>query len=209
MDNIDIISITDLANEFETSKKLSNKEIIRVFSTNFECVGTTTRLICHRMGLYHEVTNCFITDENNNILLQSRKDKLLETYDLSVGGHINLNDKNPIQALIREAKEELNFDLHKNKIQKIATYKRYGYTNILKPRETNNEFRHLFFYQITKDEKIKLENCFLKRKNSEAESFIWISIEYAIDLIAQGKAFDGLQFSMYYLLNWLNKIKKL
>lgn len=203
--SLDLFSITDLAIEFEVCKKSSNKERIKVFNSNFECIGTTTRLLCHRLGLYHEVTNCFIIDENQNLLLQIRKDKISETYDLSVGGHINLDDKTPLDALIRESKEELNFALKKNKIQKIITYKRYGYTNILKPRDTNNEFRHLFYYKIDKEEKTKLEKYFSERENSEAESFIWISIEDAIDLITQGKAFDGLQYSMYYLLNWIRK----
>lgn len=206
--NLDIVSITDLAIEFETLKKSSNKETLKVFNSNFEYVGTSTRLICHRLGLYHEVTNCFIMDENNNLLLQIRKDKIAETYDLSVGGHMNLDDKTPLDALIRESKEELNFNLNKNKIQKIITYKRYGYTNILKPRDTNNEFRHLFCYKIDKDEKIKLENYFSERKNSEAESFVWVSIDDTIDLITQGKAFDGLQYSIYYLLLLINKLDK-
>lgn len=205
--NLDMTSITDLAIEFETSKKSSNKETLKVFNSNFECVGTTTRLICHRLGLYHEVTNCFIMDENNNLLLQIRKDKMAETYDLSVGGHINLDDKTPFDALMRESKEELNFDLDKNKIQKITTYKRYGYTNILKPRDTNNEFRHC--YKINKNEKVELESYFSERKNSEAESFIWVSIEDTVDLITQGKAFDGLQYSIYYLLNWIRKDEKI
>lgn len=202
---LDTLSITKQSIKFENTIKQSDFELLNVFDSEYNNIGTTTRYLCHRLGLYHEVINCFIQDDDGNLLLQNRKDKLVETFDVSIGGHISVNDENPLGALKRESMEELNLVLKEKKVEKIALYKRFGYTNILKPRETNNEFRHLFCYKIDNNEKEKLNKNFTLRKNSEAESFIWISIKDTIDLISSGKAFDGLQFSMYYLLNWIKK----
>lgn len=202
---LDTLSITKQSIKFENTTKQSDFELLNVFDSEYNNIGTTTRYLCHRLGLYHEVINCFIQDDDGNLLLQNRKDKLVETFDVSIGGHISVNDENPLGALKRESMEELNLVLKEKKVEKIALYKRFGYTNILKPRETNNEFRHLFYYKIDNNEKEKLNKNFTLRKNSEAESFIWISIKDTIDLISSGKAFDGLQFSMYYLLNWIKK----
>lgn len=207
MNNLNSVELTNLSSTIEGNTKSSNHEVIRVFDEKFNYVNNTTRLLCHRLGLYHEVVNCFIIDENFNVLLQNRKDKIIETYDLSVGGHINLDDIIPESALKRECKEELNLEIDIDKLSKITTYKRFGYTNILKPRETNNEFRHLFCYFINNDEKQKLFDNFDNRENSEAECFLWKNIEDTINLISQGMAFDGLQFSMYYLLSWLKERK--
>lgn len=205
---LDTLSITKQSIKFENTTKQSDFELLNVFDSEYNNIGTTTRYLCHRLGLYHEVINCFIQDDDGNLLLQNRKDKLVETFDVSIGGHISVNDENPLGALKRESMEELNLVLKEKKVEKIALYKRFGYTNILKPRETNNEFRHLFCYKIDNNEKEKLNKNFTLRKNSEAESFIWISIKDTIDLISSGKAFDGLQFSMYYLLNWIKKNDK-
>lgn len=205
---LDTLSITKQSIKFENTIKQSDFELLNVFDSEYNNIGTTTRYLCHRLGLYHEVINCFIQDDDGNLLLQNRKDKLVETFDVSIGGHISVNDENPLGALKRESMEELNLVLKEKKVEKIALYKRFGYTNILKPRETNNEFRHLFCYKIDNNEKEKLNKNFTLRKNSEAESFIWISIKDTIDLISSGKAFDGLQFSMYYLLNWIKENNK-
>lgn len=205
---LDILSITKQSIKFENTTKQSDFELLNVFDSEYNNIGTATRYLCHRLGLYHEVINCFIQDDDGNLLLQNRKDKLVETFDVSIGGHISVNDENPLGALKRESMEELNLVLKEKKVEKIALFKRFWYTNILKPRETNNEFRHLFYYKIDNNEKEKLNKNFTLRKNSEAESFIWISIKDTIDLISSGKAFDGLQFSMYYLLNWIKENNK-
>lgn len=56
--------------------------------------------------------------------------------------------------------------------------------------------------------KEKWNNNFANRYNSEAESFNWYIIDEILNIISTGKAFDGLQFSTYYFLNWLNNYGK-
>lgn len=205
---LSILQLTEEAIDFENNGRKSGSELLNIFDSEYNNIGVSTRYLCHRLGLYHEVVNCFIQDCDGNLLLQNRKDKMVETFDLSVGGHISTSDKNPLESLKRESIEELNLVLKDEKIKKIILYKRFGYANILKPRETNNEFRHLFYYKIDNNEKEELDRNFILRKNSEADSFVWVSIKDTINLIANGKAFDGLQFSMYYLLNWIKENDK-
>lgn len=200
---LNISELTEIAIKSENYNKKSGFELLNVFDLNHNNIGVATRYLCHRLGLYHEVINCFIQDSDGNLLLQNRKDKLIETFDLSISGHISINDKSPFESLKRESIEELNLILKDDKIKQIVVYRRFGYTNILKPRETNNEFRYVFYYKMSNDEKEKLNKTFAFRKNSEADSFIWLPIKDTIDLISNGKAFDGLQFSIYYLLNWI------
>lgn len=203
MREINTALLTELSIQHEGKCKDSDKELLKVYDKNGNYVGESTRLLCHRLGLFHEVINCFIVDSQLNVLLQHRKDIISETFDLSIGGHVDCEDASIESALMREAVEELNISLDPHKIKNIAKYKRERYTNIYKPREVNNEIRHLFYYSINDEEKFQLELNFEQRKKSEAESFVWMTIDEIIQIIAQGNVFDGLQYSFYFFMRWL------
>lgn len=123
---LDTLLITKQSIKFENTIKQSDFELLNVFDSEYNNIGTTTRYLCHRLGLYHEVINCFIQDDDGNLLLQNRKDKLVETFDVSIGGHISVNDENPLGALKRESMEELNLVLKEKKLRKLLYIKDLG-----------------------------------------------------------------------------------
>ena len=57
---LDILSITKQSIKFENTTKQSDFELLNVFDSEYNNIGTVTRYLCHRLELYHEVINCFI-----------------------------------------------------------------------------------------------------------------------------------------------------
>jgi 8-oxo-dGTP pyrophosphatase MutT (NUDIX family) len=114
----------------------------------------------------------FVVYKNRVLLRKHDKYKLW----LSVGGHIEL-DEDPIQAAIREVKEEIGLELellHKGKIPK----KEGDYQELLPPRflnrhriKDNHEHITLTYFARTKTDKLKLSN---REKTEECK---WFSLE--------------------------------
>ena len=79
---------------------------------------------CHNKGLWHRAVIIFIINSNGKILLQKRsKNKKLwpNLWDLSAGGHV-LTGELGFEAIIREAKEELNIDVKKEELTYVGSY---------------------------------------------------------------------------------------
>lgn len=84
-----------------------------------------TREFAHNFGIWHKAVSLFIVDKNNRILLQKRsKNKIRNAnlWDVSVSGHVIFGESD-INTLLRETKEEINFDISKNDINFLITYK--------------------------------------------------------------------------------------
>lgn len=47
--------LTKEGTKIENNNKSSNFELLRVFDSEYNSIGISTRYLCHRLGLYHEV----------------------------------------------------------------------------------------------------------------------------------------------------------
>lgn len=98
-------------------------EYLDILTENGIYIGkTATKKECHENGYWHRSAYAFIINSNNEVLLQKRSHlKKVEpnTIDITLGGHI-LAGEFGIDALIREAKEELGIDLKKEDIQYLT-----------------------------------------------------------------------------------------
>ena len=85
-------------------------EILAIVNEKDEVIGQKTREEIHKSDFWHRGVHAIISDKNNKILLQKRsasKDKFPCCFDLSVSGHVDLNESYD-EAIVRELKEELN-----------------------------------------------------------------------------------------------------
>jgi isopentenyldiphosphate isomerase len=67
----------------------------------------------HSLGLWHASAHVWITHPGGQILMQRRsfqKENDPGLWDVSVAGHLNAGEK-PIEAALRETKEEIGLDL--------------------------------------------------------------------------------------------------
>jgi len=94
------------------------EEIFPIVDEEGKVLGKTTRKHCHDgSNILHPVVHLHVFDTSGKLYLQKRslsKDIFPGRWDTSVGGHIGLGES-PVQALFREAKEELGltgFDPH-------------------------------------------------------------------------------------------------
>lgn len=88
-----------------------SEEIFPIVDEEGKLIGTATRKECHSGSfLLHPVVHLHVFNENDELYLQKRapdKDIQPGKWDMSVGGHIDLNET-ILEALFREAQEELN-----------------------------------------------------------------------------------------------------
>lgn len=176
----------------------SDSEMVPVFSDNGNPIGIAPRLLCHRLGLIHKVVYLFITNEKNELLLQTRKDGRL---DVPVGGHFSANDTSEISALLREANEELGISLSSDSVEYLLTYFQEAEFNPKKPEECNREFRVLYTITLNEKECQHLEDVFKSRMEQEAvKSIEWFTISVTKQMCEEGKAAGGLKYSLPYYL---------
>lgn len=204
MDNM--ISIENLIKFVEMNsdiKKKSDSEIVDVIDSKGEFIGTAPRFLCHKLGLIHKVVLLLIEDSNGRLLLQKRGDFNKKRYDLPVGGHMNINDNSPFEALCREMKEELGFEIKNEQLEFICKYLRSAENDLKKPKEINNEMRFVFLWKITNSQNIKLLSNFNNRydKNMVLE-INWFELDEIIENCNLSNAADGLASTLPHYLLW-------
>ncbi|MBD5295273.1 MAG: NUDIX domain-containing protein [Bacteroides sp.] len=94
--------------------KDNEKEMFPIVDEQGNIVGAATRGECHNGSkLLHPVVHLHVFDRAGRLYLQKRpdwKDIQPGKWDTSVGGHVDLGE-NILQALRREAKEELGLEI--------------------------------------------------------------------------------------------------
>ena len=100
-------------------------ELFDVLNENGEFTGKIeSRDKCHKEGLWHKAVVVFIiSTDNKRILLQQRSaNKKLwpNLWDITAGGHV-LTGEFGYQTVIRETKEEIGIDIHKNDLEFIGS----------------------------------------------------------------------------------------
>lgn len=94
-------------------------EIIKIYDQNNNYIGRQkTKLEAHQQGLWHRTAHVWIYNSQKEILLQLRsKQKKLypNLWDVTAAGHIEASEE-PIEAAIRETKEELGLNIKKENL---------------------------------------------------------------------------------------------
>ena len=102
-----------------------------------------TREECHKQGLWHRAIVTFIVStDNKKVLLQLRsasKKLWPNLWDVSAGGHV-LTGELGYQAGIREAKEELGFDIDRNDMEYIGGTTSENFSGDIINRHYNDYF---------------------------------------------------------------------
>ena len=123
-------------------------------------------------GILHGASHVWIWRNNNGmleILLQKRaadKRTWSSRYDISAAGHIDL-DETPLDAAMREAKEEINLDITSHELKLFGVHRAY-----LKAENgaIENEFQWLYSLELASDTDFTLQA-------SEVESLAWVSVD--------------------------------
>lgn len=128
-----------------------------------------TRKEVHEKGLWHRAVVLFVINDINEVLLQKRsttKKMWPNLWDITAGGHV-LSGEFGYQALIREAKEEINLDLTKEELTFIGSMISKNSNNGL----IDNHFNE--FYIVRKN--IDIKNLTIDKE--EVSDLKWISKE--------------------------------
>ncbi|MDP2722247.1 MAG: NUDIX domain-containing protein [Bacteroidales bacterium] len=202
MKTLDLDKMVVLAQCAENINK-SNDELLVVYDDDGISQGTASRYICHKLGLLHKVVYLIIENEKGELLVQTRGDTKKGRLDVPVGGHLNINDNDEIQALIREAKEEIAIEITSKMLSFIFTYKRKNFGTLEKPHEKNYEIRKVFYLKISKDSSLDVFKNFENREEIEmVRRLDWVSIEEVLIAIENNRCADGLKESISHFLNW-------
>lgn len=202
-DMIDLKTLMELASCNVDSIKKSDAEMLEVLNENGESIGTAPRFLCHRMGLIHQVVFLIIEDYDGKMLLQTRGDFNKRRYDLPVGGHMNVDDNTPIDALCREMREEIGLEVHQDELSLICSYMRKVREDLKKPKEMNCELRYVYLYKVNKNQSNSILSHFKDRFEKEMVLEInWFPLDDIIKNCDLSNAADGLCATIPHYLMW-------
>jgi isopentenyl-diphosphate delta-isomerase len=131
-------------------------------------------------GLLHGAAHVWIWRSNNKqleVLLQKRasvKRTWPNFFDISAAGHIDLGEDSLIAA-VREAKEEIDLDIHPADLQLAGVYRAHL---IAQNGNIENEFQWLYLLELSQDLNFKLQA-------DEVESLEWKPLQKFKDDIHQ------------------------
>ena len=125
-------------------------EMIETLDENYKVTGVMPRSEVHEKGLLHAVVQLYIYMKKGKkymLYLQQRSNKKYSyplKYDMSCAGHMDPGET-PVEAVIRETKEEIGLDLDESNLNYLGTFdnKRDKGTYI------DNEIAHVFLYKVS------------------------------------------------------------
>lgn len=136
------------------------------------------KAVVFEKGILHAASHVWIWRENSNgreVLLQKRapgKRTWPNRYDISAAGHIDLGEL-PIEAAIRETKEEIGFEVDVNKLAYIGVHR----AHLRAGDAIENEFQFLYSFKLDDNSKFTLES-------EEVGGIIWRSLdEFEVDTV--------------------------
>ena len=201
IDNLTMQSIVDVLCQLEDRSTRSDREELTVYDETGNALGAVPRLLCHRLGLIHRVSYCFVSKEDRQMLLQTRKGGRV---DIAVGGHMKAGEESPKTTVEREMKEELGIVADAARILPVSRYLRMIGPRVEKPNELNREIREVFIYVLSKREQDCLSETFRRREDKENVLEIgWFAVGDVMEAVDRGKAADGLSASLVHYLAWL------
>ena len=141
-----------------------------------------SRKECHEKGLWHRAVIIFVINKEGKILLQKRSaNKKLwpNLWDLTAGGHV-LAGELGYQAIIREAKEELNIDVKKEELIFVGSFASENTTSNIINRHINE------FFIIEKD--VDIDDITLQEE--EVQEVRWFTKEEIFEKVDNN--YDGI-----------------
>lgn len=129
-------------------------EYVDVYNRLGEKTGEVVpKIKAHQLGLYHKAVHVWIVNKNGELLVQRRnynKKVFPNMLDISFAGHISSGETS-IEALYREAKEELGIDINLDYLSYLFSYRKEF---VIVPGEYfENEINDVYLYE--KDIKIE------------------------------------------------------
>ena len=178
-------------------------ELVEIYSSSGNKTGKKELLrVAHQKGYPHATVHLWLFTNSGNLVIQKRSiNKKINPniWDIiSVAGHVKFGESIE-DAVIREAKEELNLKILKDnlKIHDVYYYKK-KYNNLI-----DAEFHHSFSYKVSSSE------IDLKTKNNEVSEVNLISIKNLKDIIRNNTpgylVFNDMK---EYYINMISIIKK-
>ncbi len=102
------------------------QEILDIYNEDWQCIGTASRDEVHERGLLHRVVHCWIIQESQPVFwFQQRahtKKDFPDCFDLPCGGHVDAGET-PIQAMLRELREEIGLYVTRNDLISLGAYR--------------------------------------------------------------------------------------
>ncbi len=177
-------------------------EIIDIVDENGNYTGKTClKSEAHKHGYFHPTIHVWLYTSNEKILLQKRsltKKVFPGLWDISVAGHIAAGEKIEIAAL-REIKEEIDFTISPENLNKIGTRKhQVNHPNGI----IDNEFHHVYIAELT----VGVES--LKLQESEVDD---IQL-FDLDIIKNTSKHENIllpQYHDYYSFVYEEIIKRI
>ncbi len=127
---------------------------------------TCLKSYAHLNGILHASVHIWLYNNDGKILVQKRKenkDTFPNLWDVSVAGHINSGEL-PIEAAIREVKEEVDLNLDKHHLE---YFKFYTEKNQHPNGMIDNEIHHIY---------IALLNCDISKLTPQKEEVAAIKL---------------------------------
>lgn len=123
------------------------QEMVTGYDDAMNDIGVYARSFVHYSGIWHKVVQCWIvcrTEAGIRVYLQRRsfeKQSHPGRYDITAAGHVGAGEE-PLDAILREASEEIGIRLSREKIHEL------GYTK--EAVGTDREIAYLYVY-VEKD----------------------------------------------------------
>jgi len=153
-------------------------ENIYTLNENGTVRGLEDRQYVHNNGILHSAVQCWIMNEQGNILIQRRaatKDKSAGKWDVSFGGHCVKTDNFNnilIENVIKEGKEELGLNINAQDIIKLGEVR---YTS---QENKNKELLGIFLIKVDNNQQFTFED-------GEVSEVMWIEPDILYNNIVQ------------------------
>ena len=149
-------------------------EYIDVLDKNGNKTGEVrSKADIHKEGLWHQTVHIWLLNSKGEILLQRRaKNKVdfPDVWDISVGGHIPSGEE-PIDAAVREVKEEIGLDISPESLKFIGRVTQEHIQN--NGMYLNNEFVNIYLLIKTDIDDINK----LQLQKEEVQELRWIPMQ--------------------------------